>query len=422
MTEKTNQIPILEIVQKQWKTILFVMLVTVTFLLFRSELERPIWRAKAVLLMAFDDQAASLGGGLLASKADPIKMLGAVLASGTLNDQVGAKIGMNGKKVPFDVRLDATSGQIYITFGDSSKRRAVYTIEAVIDSLKSIEATTGFTTASQEEKNLEKLVQDRKIELQQLEDDFKAYQDNLKTVVAPNIPYYGGQYRVLMEPIKLQLGKLNKEIELRKKQAKDQGMLSADIPTSLPPSIRWRDNLIRLGEELRLAEISSGPEAPNVVRLKQSIVTTKELIRVEIEKYLRSVNNGMDSILSTLITQKTIAEDQLAGLAKQDQLATNEAMQFQHKTQDLMGMRKLLQDTFERYNGARLKAEAQKVRWSVLDSPSIETTPVNKSTMLSLLTGLVVGTILGLVFAIILETGVLETRFPKVYTVLKSAN
>ncbi len=422
MTETTNKPQMLQILQMQWKTVIFVALVGTIIFMVKEEFVRPAWRAKATILMAFDDQAATLGGGLLASKADPIKMLGAVLASQSLNDQVAKGVGFKGKKVPFDVRVDSASGQIFLTFSDNSKSKAKYTLDKVMDGLKDIEGSTGFTTASQEAKKLEKLVSDRQEDVLKSERDLKVFQDNLKTVVTPNVPYYGGQYRALMEPIKLQLGKIKKEIEVRKKQAIEQGHLSSDLPTSLPPSIRWRDNLIRLGEELRLAEISSGPEAPNVVRLKQSIATTEELIKGEVSKYLKSVDTGMDAILSNLIAQKTIAESQLEGLQKQDALATDEAIQFQHKVQDLMGMRKLMQDTAERYNTANAKAEAQKVRWSILDEPNIERAPANKSLLSSIMLGFAVGAILGVIFAALLELGLIEKQYPKAFRALKASS
>ena len=393
----------IEILKKHSRSILFVWLVSVAVFFAREEIVKPQWRAKATILMAFDDQVATLGVGLLASKADPIKMLGAVLASDNLNKAVGVSIANGPKKVPFDTRLDTPSGQIYITYNDDSKTRAKYCVESVISSLRDIESSVGFTTASQEAKNLKRNVEARAKEVADAEDDLRTFQDNLKTVIAANVPYYGGSYRALMEPIKLQLKKINKELEVRKQQAVTQGLLSAELPTSLPPSIRWRDNLIKLEEDLRLAQISSGPEAPNVVRTKKSIETTKALINNEVSKYLSSVANNMDAVISTLYTQKIIAEDQLAVLKKQDEVASAEAIEFQRKVQTVTGLRRILQDATERYTAANLKAEAQKVRWSVLDKPEVESKPVNKSLVMVVVLGSLIGLIVAALYAYLVE-------------------
>ncbi|MEP6755622.1 MAG: hypothetical protein ABJA67_08990 [Chthonomonadales bacterium] len=364
--------------------------------LIHETIKKPVWRAKSSILMAMDDAAsASLGSSILQQKTDPQKMLVAVLGSDTAKDIISKKTGVDRDVLEYEVRPDVTSGAIFISYNDPNGQRAIRVVQAAIDTLTKLETEVGLTTASKEAKNLEAVVKSHEAELHSAEDRLAKFQLDSKTVPDPNTPYYSLSYRKQMEILSIEQAKVTREIEVRKTTVLAQGKYSVDIPTGLPPNVRWRDNLIRLEEELRLAKVSSGPDAPNVKKIEISLTTTRQLVQKEIDNYLRSVNQNLDPFISQLETQRILLQYQLDNLKAYDKMANSDALEYQRKLRDVLAPRKALEEVMVRYEIARVRAEAQKVRWSELDRPHLEPKPMNKNLLKRIFMCVGIGALLG---------------------------
>ena len=177
--------------------------------------------------------------------------------------------------------------------------------------------------------------------------------------------------------------------------------ISRSAPTDLPPVREYRPKLIDLETQLKLLETTYGPDAPQVVDVRNSLELLKSNFATELGKFVKSVNIGaIDAVdpsgdaKSYVQLQALDAEiDSVRKLAKK---SPAETIKLTRLIRSLMIETEVLKQLVAQSRLAQLQVKRNPNQWTVLDTPWCDNKPSNKKYLRNTAVGMLVGLLTGL--------------------------
>jgi uncharacterized protein involved in exopolysaccharide biosynthesis len=251
-----------------------------------------------------------------------------------------------------------------------------------------------------------------------IERQLLSFQEN--AVTAPSVATAGSgkdttvvanpsRWQDMERQLEVGISKLNANIQAVRRQVAASGR-SGEIPSNLPPVRKWRDKLVDLEYELKLKELTFGPDSPEIVQLKETVTETKKSLQQELRAYSGAIKSGAldpttseDSIVG-LVAERFGMEAQLAAVQRLAQLAPAESITLSRLTRELSTQSGILQQVQAQYELAKMQESRNPNRWHVLDEPEVDEDPVNKSMGKSGAMAAILGLVLGAMAALIRDS------------------
>jgi uncharacterized protein involved in exopolysaccharide biosynthesis len=253
----------------------------------------------------------------------------------------------------------------------------------------SVTVSAGLGSSQADEIN--SVLKDRAAKLAELEEGLLTFQKELQTAPDAANPFGSGAYFARLKEVELDLAKVDKQIEVEREAAVRRGEPELER-TSGPANPTWREKLATAEFELRVAETRLGPDAPEVEALRRKLTVTRLQLQKEIQKYIASVQDGLDGKFAALESKRQVLEIQREYLTEQSKLAPPESLEFQRRVREIEGQAKIVADLQRQYELAKLDSEVYRIQYTTLQPTYIEPEPVNKDaakpTLFSLIGGL----------------------------------
>lgn len=358
----------------------------------------PVWRSKAVLLLPIP--SADLGAlsalGSLTGDSDPLFVLQGILQSYPAQKHVGDTMGLTTTEVGdlLAVTTDGSRQQLSIAVDHADSKFGTKMVQSSLDILYKLSADTDLSLAAKQARLYGEAVERQEKLVREVEDQTLAFQKGSLTAPDPSSPYSGLTYMRRLQDTELQLGTVERQLAVAKDEAEKQASADAQVPSALVANQKWRDKLVQLEYDLQVAETRLGPMAPEVVRLKREIEVAQKQIKQEIANEIRSVQQNINPKVAELEAQRLVLEWQRAEMVKYSDLAPKEALEFQRLVREAMARSEVLKELRLKYEAARVGAEVERVKYSVLAKPYVEPKPVNKTFIRNGLLGMFLGVML----------------------------
>lgn len=386
----------------------------------------PLWQAKATIVFPVRNQstlgpagameqnslAASLAGG-----PTPLKVYEGFLDSERTLKLVADTLGIKKREVREMRRLtdQAMENSVTISAINKNPDLAKQVVELHLKALAEINREVNDPLVNDDIKVLDTKIKDQQKLIADIEKRLLTFQNG--AITAPSVAVTGSgkeatvvanspRWQDMQRQLEIELGRVSSSISSANR-AIMRSSNAKEMPSNIPPVKKWRERLVDLEYQLKLKEIEYAEESPEVRNLKDAIATTKREMQSEISAYAKSVQSGIidptapEASLPAMITQRAGIEAQLAAVRRLASQAPLESIQLARLTRDLQTQSMILQQLQAQYKLAEVQAAREPNRWQVLDDTEVEDKPVNKSYAknggLSLLLGLFLGTIIGLI-------------------------
>jgi uncharacterized protein involved in exopolysaccharide biosynthesis len=300
-------------------------------------------------------------------------------------------------KRTIDVRVFDENNQMVISADVEKQERAMALVQSAIDVLEDLRAELGFSRAAQQAIYLEETLVRKRQELREAEDALLAFQRQMRT--AP------GSAEGLVQEFKrtqFLVQQADQELRIARTNARNVASKSATLPTGLPVTDRWRNQLLDAEMALRKLELTRGPDAPEVVRARRETEITRQQLQSEVSKYVQTIQEDVDAEIANLVARKAVLEWQADYTKSLAEIAPKEAIELQSYQREVQTAAQVVNELTQQFEKARVDSETGRVRWSVLDAPYSEGI-VNKSYFRNSLLGAVLGFVLGLTGAWVLD-------------------
>lgn len=364
----------------------------------------PKWRAKSVLLMAQDPTSTSPLSAIGGLQQDPIRIVAGVMQTERAKVAIAEATKIDYDELDYGIRSDPSNGQITLTFIHEDKAKATQVVDLLIENLRTIEAEVGLNVADKETENLKKALDQRKEEVKQVEEKLLTFAKNSKTGPNPDKPLAALDYMRQINSLRVE----RKGVEAQLASLQESGRRTATEGANLPVKFNddltlWRRKLDEANYELRVLRIAKGDRDPSVQRAQEAVRLAQAELQRQVSNAIRVVNDNLDSEVLEVISRKLIIDSQISQLEPLATAAPLEGVEYQR----LMNQYKLATGALElaatQYETARLKADAAKVRWGILDKTFIERDPVNKKLSTAVVTWGLLGLVAGVALAAFLE-------------------
>ena len=159
-----------------------------------------------------------------------------------------------------------------------------------------------------------------------------------------------------------------------------------ELPTPFPGAEKWRTTLAELEYELRVAQLSYSPTAPEVQKLEEQIQIARKQLDNELTKHIEATRQGFiaptgegNAKLPALLANRVALEAQMKAVQRLAQLAPAEAIELSQLMREIATNTVILQQLEAQLQVATLQEARDPNRWEVLDAPRISEEPINKS-------------------------------------------
>lgn len=385
-------------------------------------LPAPVYEASSVLLFPAGGVspllgiAQSLGISVPSGGSAPLKMYRTVLESDRIRRLLAEQVGLTPRQIEqmTTIKDDAQASAITIIVRHKDPALAQRVAKLYIHALGTLNREMNLPLARNQVEFLEKELAQRTRQLRQAEDELLRFQRQM--VREGGAPAVGGSpagtggsaarvamgvegaYLQQLNSARLQLEQVQQQIRQARAAAQRAASSATELPADLPPAAEWRSKLTELEYELRVAEITYGPDAPDVVRLRKQIELTRQQLRKSIEDYLRAVNLGLESNLAPLELQRVGLEAQIAALQQLAERAPEDTLKLQRLAREVVALGEIVQQLRVALEQARLELSRDPNRWEVLEEGTLQERPVNKrwrrNIALALLAGIMFGSVI----------------------------
>lgn len=348
-----------------------------------TSLSAPRWQARAALLLPITESGG--GGGAIAAlvgqgATSPLNVLEGVVSSRKSVNRVAELTGTDPEKLEdqLSAKGDAPSNQLVITAEDGSSEKALQIVRSSIHVLTGLTKELGLSVAVRTKKEIETALESKKAELKKAEEAITAFQKAAKTVPDPEAPYSGGAYIKVYSEAKLELTKVQKQLAAAKEVATNALGKPFDLPTGLPDQELLRQKLVDKENQLQVARIHFGENAKEVIVLRKEVEAMRDSLKSELSRRVQAISDGVDIKVAELEAQRILltwqvqAFKQLADIAP---VEAAEAIRLGREVQTLTEVVSQLRTSFEK---ARIDADVDKVRWTVLEDPFVVKPALNK--------------------------------------------
>lgn len=395
--------PILAAYQRQAFAFWIVVVLVVAAGIVYTIVKPPRFRAMSVLLTA-QDSGSSMMSAIPGLGSDPIRILGGVLESERAKRAIEAETKIAYKDLNYVVRTDPASAQITLSWAHRDKELAKRVLGLLTEQLRTIEAESGFTVADKEAQNLKAALDARKQDVAKAEDAILAFAKTAKTAPDPDKPLSTLNYLQQLNELQIQEKSLQAQLDALRSNALRVANQGADLPVSLTEDMTiWRRKLDQAQYELDVLRISKGDLDPAVARAREAVNLARQEVQRQVANAIKVANEGIDEEYLQVLARKVVVDSQIASVRPLAEQAPKEGVEYQR----LLNSYKMASETValaaQQYEAARLKADASRVKWSVLDPPFAQDDPVNKSLVQAVVQFGILGTVLGALLALMLD-------------------
>ncbi len=413
-----DEVDLTELYARLWSrrlVILAFFVLGVGFGIYHTWRLKPAWQANATVVFpatvssSVAGLAASVGVSLPGQGGSALKLYRAVLESRRAREIVSSRSGIESDKLEKMVKVEDNplSSLITITVTDRSPTRAIRLTGLFVEALRSLNRSLSLPQARTQAEVLREQLDRTSERLRLAEERQRRLQRNART--APGVvpgdaaAGIGNRYAAQLREAEIELARVHNSIADTRARLEKLAQPNAQLPSDFPLAKEWRDKLAKLEYELRVEELTYGPEAPSVVKLKEQIALTRQRLLREVSSYLGTVKLNALPDLSSLETTRVGLEAQIRVLRGLAQAAPDENIEMQRVARDVTVLSALAQQLRGQYEMARLQVATDPNRWEVLDEPALgnEGRPVNKRWVrypaVAGVLGLMVGTTLALV-------------------------
>jgi len=420
--------------QRKW-TVATITLLCVLIGVLATWLPKPVYEASSTLLFPAGGAsplagiAQSFGINLPSGGTAPLKMYRAVLESARLREMISQETGIKAKKLQSmtTVKDDAQASLITVLVRHEDPATAQKVAKLYIRSLARLNKELNLPLARNQVEFLERELSLRTKQLREAETRLLDFQRRMvgeggapssaSTSVPtpmgglaglPSVRVSGGAlgfdtaYLQQLNSARLQLNQVQQQIAAAREAAQRVAQSATELPADLPPAALWRAKLTELEYELRVAELTYGPDAPNVVKLKKEIELTRQQLRREIENYLKAVNMNVDPNLAPLELQRVGLEAQVNALQQLAARAPEDTLQLQRLAREVSTLNELVQQLRVALEQARMEMSRDPNRWEVLEEGRLREGAINKRWIRNSALGFAIGMIISTMLAFIM--------------------
>lgn len=388
-------------------------------------LPAPVYEASSVLLFPAGGVspllgiAQSLGISVPSGGSAPLKMYRTVLESDRIRRLLSEQVDLTPRQIEqmTTIKEDAQASAITIIVRHKDPALAQRVAKLYIQALRTLNREMNLPLARNQVEFLERELAERTQQLRQAEEQLLRFQRQL--VREGGAPAVGGSpagtggsvarvalgvegaYLQQLNSARLQLEQVQQQIRKAREAAQRAASSATELPADLPPAAEWRSKLTELEYDLRVAEITYGPDAPDVVRLRKQIELTRQQLRKSIEDYLRAVNLGLESNLAPLELQRVGLEAQIAALQQLAARAPEDTLQLQRLAREVATLSEIVQQLRVALEQARLEMSRDPNRWEVLEEGTLKERPVNKRWKLNLAIAVAGGLMVGVLASVV---------------------
>ncbi len=413
---------------RKW-TVAGVTLFCVLLAVLYTWLPAPVYEAYSTLLFPAGGAssllglAQSLGISVPSGGAPSLKMYRAVLESDRIRQRISRQTGIPPKKLMqmTSIRDDTQANLITVSVKHKDPQTAQRIAQLYISTLGALNRELNLPLVRNQVEFLEKELALRTRQLREAENRLLEFQRKMVSeggapsasgggsLLLPSSPLRGlsaggtgvdSTYLQQLNAAQLQLQQVRQQIARARESARQAARSAMELPADLPPASQWRAKLTELEYELRVAELTYGPDAPNVVRLKKQIELTRQQLRKEIDNYLQAVNMNLDPNLAPLELQRIGLEAQVSALQRLASRAPEDTVKLQRLAREVSTLNEIVGQLRISLEQTRMEMSRDPNRWEVLENGTLKEEPVNKrwklNIALSLTGGLMLGTLVAL--------------------------
>lgn len=425
--------PVFASVGSQWKWVVGSAAIMLAASLLYTFLAIPVWEAKATIVFpprtpsflgalggdASGSVAASLLGG-----PTPLRVFAGILESERTLGYVSQHTQLSKKEIRRmrDITDQSTESSLSVTARGRNKAQALQVVKLHLDALRQINASLTEPLFSDDVSVLRQELLKQRQRVTAAEKNLVAFQS--RSITAPTVAPTGSgrEAGILALPgtwmqqlRQLEIEKMGIDTSLQAAQARARRLagVPAEIPSDLPPLVKWRERLTELQYQLKLKEIRLSSSSPEVQKLRQEIAVTREKLQQEVQSYVKGVaieaidpSGAIDPAnplapVPRLLTDRLVKETQIAAVSRLAKLAPNESVELSRLTRELLTQSSILQVLQTQTQLAAVQASRSPNRWEVLDEPQLAEEPTNKSYLMNGLVGLILGMLLGSMIALV---------------------
>lgn len=429
MAAEGEEITISELLATIWQGRLTVAVVTFLCIVLAgiaTWLPAPVYEAYSTLLFPAGRGSQlfsivqSLGISVPEGANTSLKMFRAVLESDRMRQRISRQAGISPKELRQATSMedDAQASLITVSVKHRDRQLAQRIAKLYVSELRTLNRELNLPLARNHAEFLKQELTSRTSQLRKAENELLQFLKKMvseggapspSAVASPSIPSPLIQGRLAgtastsldttylnqLNATLLQLGQVRQQIAVARARAKELAINALSLPLDIPPAAQWREKLTNLEYELRVAELTYGPEAPSVVRLRKQIDIAKQQLRKEIDNYLRAIDMNLDPNLAQLELQHLGLEAQANALQKLAARAPEDTLKLQRLSREVATLSELVQQLRTALEQARIEISRDPSRWEVLEEGTLKEEPVNKRWKLNIALGLMTGLIVG---------------------------
>ncbi len=398
-----------------------------------TKIVTPRWQARATIYFptkaptllgigGLGDNAAMDGGAaaILGGVATPIKIFRGFLESERTLDEVTAGTGLSRKDVEDMRRFDEETGASTLTvFAEDRKADLAKQVVALhVKSLTAINAELSIGSAQDDVRVLNAKLRGERVKLTAADDRLTAFKKRAvtaptaTTATAPGglgLTASGSSWAQQLKQAQVKLDGVNAVLNKQRATAERANKESPYVPSDLPPAAKYRPQLVEAEYDLALKEKTLGPDDPTVIDAKNRINLLRAKLKSEMSAYLKAVRMGVvepgssrtmlptDTGTETAnMTLKVGLEAQIEALRQLADKSPVESDTLTRLTLEVTIQTAIVEQLSEQATIAKIQADRDPNRWTLLDPPRIDEKPVNKKFSRNGALGAIVGLIAGL--------------------------
>lgn len=386
--------------RERWLILSCIVLGVVAFCAYTA-LAKPRYLAEITLLLPLED-TSGLGGLAIATGQgpSPLEVIKEVVLSDGTKRELAKETGQSMREV--DRKLNATSdvpaNSVTIEGEGNTEKDALAFVQKAYDILDRTSSSLALSRSEKQAENFKKTLDQIEGELPGKENSAAEYLKSMKAPVDPSSSLPGAEYVSDAKRLAAQLRQVDQQIALSRKTTTESANQALELPTGIPGIEPLRDQLLELQYKLHVAETTEGPDHPDVVRLKQEIAVAEIDIKSEISKFVASVQGGANKDIADLVAQRTLLNWEKTQAEVMSGIALKQGLTLKQMTTEADVTRTVIANLRSQYEIARVSAETDRVRWSILDKPHLKDfgVPINKHWTRTIVSGVLVGFLVGL--------------------------
>lgn len=340
----------------------------------------PVYRTQASAILVTSDIQGPPPAVFGLRAPTPLDILEGILRSEPLRQRIALVGDMPPDTVDDYLRLEKLHEQnkFVLYTEDADTTRAKRCLAETLTALADLNESLAIGAAAQQARYLSQAVPVWEEKLKTQQNQLTAFQQKMKAPTDPRNNSGVADILKRAKDIQFELAKTSREIDTIKAGLESRVAQSLDLPTDLTALESIRSNIRSLERKLASLEEIYGPSHPEYLAALRELRIAKEAGEVEVATALAALNANLNTELSNMVAKKVMLEWQLEEATAVANVAPSEASTLYRLSLEVETTAAVLQQLKKQLEQANVDAQVDKVRWSVLESPTTIHPPVNK--------------------------------------------